>query len=112
MADMTEPLKGAAPYIDEHLRGYIESKGADEWVYQDHTALGGHEHTMHLVLRTIGRKTGQPRLAPLICKEVDGNYIIIASKMGDDAHPLWFVNMQAGGEVAAQVGPKRYRCDW
>lgn len=112
MADMSEGLKSAAPYIDEHLRAYIESNGADTAAYQDHRALGGHERTMHLVLRTVGRKTGQLRLAPLICKQVGSDYIIIASKMGDDADPLWFANMKAGGEVAAQVGPKRYRCDW
>ena len=112
MADMTEPLKGAAPYINEHLRHYIDSDGSDTAVYQDHTALGGLDRTMHLVLRTTGRKSGQPRLAPLICKEVNGDYIVIASKMGDDAHPLWFVNMQAGGEVAAQAGSKRFRCKW
>ncbi len=117
MADMTEPLKEAAPYIDGHLRHYIESNGADGAVYQDHTALGGHARTMHLVLKTVGRKSGLPRLAPLICKEVaksdnGAEYIVIASKMGDDADPLWFVNMRAGGEVAAQVGPKRYRCTW
>ena len=57
MADMTEPLKEAAPYIDGHLRQYIESNGADAAVYQDHTALGGHATVSytHLTLPTILR---------------------------------------------------------
>jgi len=112
MADMLAMLKMAAPSIQDHVRSYIETDGGDAAYFRDNTQFGGDPKTTHLLLKTFGRKTGEPRFAPLIFKEIGGEYVIVASKAGDDSHPTWFLNMRDAKEVAAQVGPKRYRCTW
>lgn len=46
-------------------------------------------------LTTTGRKSGQPREVMLTCPAVvDGAYVIVASRGGDDFHPAWFLNLR------------------
>lgn len=46
-------------------------------------------------LTTTGRKSGQPREVMLTCPAVvDGAYVIVASRGGDDVHPAWFLNLR------------------
>ena len=49
-----------------------------------------------LVLTTTGRRTGQPRRAPLGCVvEPDGSFLVVGSNFGQDHHPAWTVNLMA-----------------
>jgi proline iminopeptidase len=83
-------------YGAEHVRRYQET-GGDE----GHDWQGG---TTTLLLTTVGRKTGEPRVAPLIYREDDdGNYVVVASKGGAPEHPAWFVNLQEDPDVIVQV---------
>jgi deazaflavin-dependent oxidoreductase (nitroreductase family) len=50
-----------------------------------------------------GRRTGEQRRNPLIYREHDGKYLIVASKGGSDAPPAWYLNLQAHPEVTVQV---------
>jgi deazaflavin-dependent oxidoreductase (nitroreductase family) len=54
-----------------------------------------------LLLTTIGRKSGQPRLTPLQFEELDGDYYI-ASARGAQAD--WFKNLQSNPLVQVQLG--------
>jgi deazaflavin-dependent oxidoreductase (nitroreductase family) len=112
MADMTEFLRAGAAGIEEHAKLYVETDGSDEAHYRDMTPMGGHANTTCLLLRTIGRKTGQPRLAALIYKARGEDFVIVASKAGNDAPPPWLLNIEAAKTVDVQVGPKRHRCSW
>lgn len=58
-----------------------------------------------LVLTTVGRKSGQPRLTPLQFEEVDGVYYV-ASARGAIAD--WYRNLVACPKVAVQVGGKYF----
>lgn len=60
-----------------------------------------------LLLTTIGRKSGQPRTAPLLYLEDDGRYVIVASKGGMSHHPLWFHNLVANPQVQVEVGGQK-----
>lgn len=53
-----------------------------------------------LLLTTIGRKSGQPRVTPLQYEEIQGVYYI-ASARGQDAD--WFKNIQKNPNVSIQV---------
>ena len=53
----------------------------------------------HLLLTTTGRRSGQPREAPLACFEIDGKLLIVASNGGSDSPPAWFRNIEANPAV-------------
>jgi deazaflavin-dependent oxidoreductase (nitroreductase family) len=53
-----------------------------------------------MLLTTIGRKSGLPRMTPLQYEEVDGEYYI-ASARGRDAD--WFKNLCANPKVHVQI---------
>lgn len=53
-----------------------------------------------LLLTTIGRKSGQPRVTPLQYEEVDGLYYV-ASARGQRAD--WFKNIQKCPQVSVQI---------
>jgi deazaflavin-dependent oxidoreductase (nitroreductase family) len=112
MADMTEFLRLGAASIEEHTKLYVETDGGRESHLRDMTPMGGRADTKTLLLKTIGRKSGVAQLAPLIYDDHGDDFVIVASKAGNDTPPAWFLNITAADEVAAQVGPKRYRCKW
>jgi deazaflavin-dependent oxidoreductase (nitroreductase family) len=58
-----------------------------------------------LLLTTIGRKSGLPRVTPLQYEEVEGN-IHIASARGIQAD--WFRNILVNPRVVVHVGSKRF----
>ena len=57
-----------------------------------------------LLLTTIGRRSGERRVAPLIYVRDGERYVVIASKGGMDHHPLWYRNLLANPAVEVQVG--------
>lgn len=57
-----------------------------------------------LLLRHVGRKTGQERTSALLYVRDGDNYAVIASKGGDPKHPAWFHNITAKPDLEIQVG--------
>ncbi len=60
-----------------------------------------------LLLRTVGRRTGQPRTAALLYVRDGETYAVVASKGGAPKHPGWFHNLLARPDVEIQVGRQR-----
>ena len=60
-----------------------------------------------LLLRTVGRRTGQPRTAALLYIEDGANRVVVASKGGAPENPGWFHNLRATPDVEIQVGRDR-----
>ena len=58
-----------------------------------------------LLLTTIGRKSGQPRVTPLQFEEA-GELIYIASARGKEAD--WFKNILANPNVQLQIGNRKF----
>jgi proline iminopeptidase len=94
--------------IQDHMRRYIESDGADGHLW-DSTPAGGPGPVPTLLLTTSGRKSGEPRVLPLIYGEAGGSYVVIASKGGAATHPAWYLNLCAQPEVKVQVATKKLR---
>jgi len=59
-----------------------------------------------LLLHTVGRKTGQPRINPLVYLADGDRYVIIASKGGAPKDPQWYRNLMANPDVEIEVGTR------
>jgi deazaflavin-dependent oxidoreductase (nitroreductase family) len=68
-----------------------------------HRLLG----TPTLLLRTTGRRSGAQRTNALVYLADDGNYVVVASKGGDDHPPAWLLNLAAEPSVEVQLGRER-----
>ena len=80
-----------------------------QWLYETTDgrigrSLGGRPM---LLLRTVGRRTGEPRTAALLYVREGKSYVVIASKGGAPQHPGWFHNLVAEPNVEVQVGRER-----
>ncbi|MAE93884.1 MAG: nitroreductase [Deltaproteobacteria bacterium] len=61
-----------------------------------------------VTLTTIGRRSGKPRSVHLACIEHDGEYLVVASAMGQQKHPAWRYNLEANPEVEVQMPGERF----
>jgi deazaflavin-dependent oxidoreductase (nitroreductase family) len=102
-------LKNAASR--EHLLAYIATGGEQGYI-MPHTKESGPGGVLHMVLKSVGRKTGKVRLLPLAYAPYADEYVIVASKSGHADHPAWFLNLTAQDEVEWQVLDKRFRGTW
>jgi deazaflavin-dependent oxidoreductase (nitroreductase family) len=79
--------------------------------YQATEGKEGHRwnNTQTLLLTTIGRKSGEPRVSPLIYDLHRGDYVVVASKGGAPQHPGWYLNIESNPEVEVQVWGDRFK---
>lgn len=105
-----EELKSLS-MADAHALEYLRSEGARGHIW-DFTPVGGYPWTPCLLLETVGRKSGERRIAPLIYGAIDGCFVIVASKGGAPAHPGWYFNIVAMDEVTIQIAAQAFACEW
>jgi deazaflavin-dependent oxidoreductase (nitroreductase family) len=55
------------------------------------------------LLTTTGRKTGQPRVSPLLYLRDGDTVILAASRGGSDKNPMWYLNLKANPKVQVQI---------
>jgi deazaflavin-dependent oxidoreductase (nitroreductase family) len=112
MADQpaAQPADGRS-WVADHLKAYLGSDGADGHIL-DMTALGGRADQKTLLLRTVGRRSGQVLIHPLIYEKVGEDYVIVASKGGAPDHPAWFLNLTAEPQTRFQAGRDHFRGTW
>jgi deazaflavin-dependent oxidoreductase (nitroreductase family) len=55
------------------------------------------------LLTTTGRKTGEPRVSPLLFLREGNRIVLVASKGGSDTHPMWYLNLKANPKVSVQI---------
>ncbi len=60
-----------------------------------------------LLLTTTGRKSGQPRTAPVIYLPEDDRLIVIGSNAGNLRAPAWALNLEANPDAEVEVGRDR-----
>jgi deazaflavin-dependent oxidoreductase (nitroreductase family) len=83
----------------EHIDRYRATNGEEGHDWQG---------TSVLILTTTGRKSGEPRDAPLIYGRNGEDYLIVASKGGADEPPAWYLNIESNPEVEIQVKADRF----
>jgi deazaflavin-dependent oxidoreductase (nitroreductase family) len=64
-----------------------------------------------LLLTTVGRKSGNRYLNPLMYLPDGERYVIFASHQGAPKDPDWFVNLVAAGEATIEVGTEEIEVD-
>ena len=55
------------------------------------------------LLTTIGRKTGQPRVSPLLFLRDGNRIVLVASQGGRTNNPMWYLNLKANPKVTVQI---------
>jgi deazaflavin-dependent oxidoreductase (nitroreductase family) len=75
------------------------------WIYRrSNGKLGGTFGKAPVaLLTTTGRKTGEPRVSPLLYLREGDRVVLVASKGGSDKHPLWYLNLKANPDVSVQI---------
>ncbi len=77
-------------------------------VIEELRANGGNAPSMGgaplLILHTIGAKSGQERLSPLLYRERGDDFVIFASYAGAQVNPAWFHNLVAHPDVTIEIG--------
>lgn len=58
------------------------------------------------LLTTTGRKSGEPRTAPLLFLEDGDRVVLVASQGGQPKHPMWYLNVKANPRVTVQIGSR------
>ncbi|WP_187590255.1 nitroreductase family deazaflavin-dependent oxidoreductase [Gordonia sp. OPL2] len=56
------------------------------------------------LLTTTGRKSGEPRTAPLLYLRKGETFVLVASQGGLPKNPAWYLNLTADPAVSIQVG--------
>jgi F420H(2)-dependent quinone reductase len=91
-----------APWVRDQVELYESSGGQRGNTLRD-TGLPV------VIVTTRGNKSGKIRKTPLMRVEHDGEYLLVASKGGAPANPVWFYNLQADPDnVAVQDGSDRF----
>ena len=80
------------------------SKIIEEFRANEGKVGGPFEGAPLLLLHTVGAKTGQQRVNPMMYQPVDGGYAVFASKGGAHTHPDWYHNVLAHPRVTAEIG--------
>ncbi len=57
-----------------------------------------------LLLTTVGRRSGEERITPVMYHRDGERYVVIASKGGAPDHPAWYRNLTANPLARVEVG--------
>lgn len=91
-----------SPYADLFIK-WMSCGNA--WLYQvSDGRLGGRfQKAPVALLTTIGRKTGEARVSPLLYLRDGDRVILVASRGGSDKTPMWYLNLKAHPKVKVQI---------
>src|SRR3954447_19140674 len=59
-----------------------------------------------LLLHTVGAKSGEPRVHPVMYLLDGDRYLVFASKAGADTNPAWYHNLLAHPDTRIEVGDR------
>jgi deazaflavin-dependent oxidoreductase (nitroreductase family) len=87
-------------YGQAHVDAYIETDGerGHDWRRGAPT----------LILTTVGRKSGEQRMTPLIYGMAGEHPMVVASQGGRPQHPAWYLNLRERPEVDVQIWADRF----
>jgi deazaflavin-dependent oxidoreductase (nitroreductase family) len=69
---------------------------------------GPFEGASLVLLTTVGAKSGQTRVVPVVYRSDGGRIYVFASKAGAPTNPDWYYNLLANPEITIEVGSDTY----
>ncbi len=89
---------------------------ADNWndnIIAEFRANGGKvggpfEGATLLLLHTVGAKSGQQRVSPVMAFDIDGKLAVVGSYAGADKDPAWLHNLRAKPDAHIEIGTDAY----
>lgn len=72
---------------------------------------GGFTGAPMLLATTMGARSGEPRVNPLVYQPVGEDYAIFASAGGATTNPAWFHNIKANPRVTLEVGADTFEAE-
>ncbi len=67
--------------------------------------VGGYfESVTLLLLHSVGARSGEARVHPVMYRDLGDRYAIMASAAGGPANPAWYYNLVANPEASIEVG--------
>ena len=100
MTKNDDVLDSPSGWVAEHTQRYVATDGVEGYLWRGVPTL---------LLTTTGRRSGQKRRTALIFGQDGDRYVVVASKGGAPADPLWYQNLLADPEVEVQVKAERFR---
>jgi deazaflavin-dependent oxidoreductase (nitroreductase family) len=85
-------------------RGVIE-----EFRANDGATTGPFADAPLMLMTTIGAKSGEPRIIPIVYTRDGGRLVIAASKGGAPTNPDWYWNVVANPEVTVELPGEKYQ---
>lgn len=71
----------------------------------NHGKVGGNfEGAPLLLLHSVGAKSGETRISPMMFLPDGDRYLVFASKAGAPTNPDWYHNLKANPDVTIEVG--------
>jgi deazaflavin-dependent oxidoreductase (nitroreductase family) len=61
-----------------------------------------------LILTTKGKQTGLPRTKALMYLPYGKDFVVIASNLGKENHPGWWINLAAEPNASVQIADSQY----
>src|SRR5689334_4810369 len=106
-----EQMVQLAKWVTDHRAAYLDSGGAEGHI-MDMSFLGGYRYETMLLLRYVGRKSGKTMITGLGYFQFGSEIAILGSKGAADDHPIWYLNIKAGGPVAFQIATQAFNATW
>jgi deazaflavin-dependent oxidoreductase (nitroreductase family) len=71
--------------------------------------LGSFDGNPVLLLHHVGRRSGEPRVTPLLYLPDGDDVVVVGSMGGTPKHPAWFHNVCAAPDTEVELGRERRR---
>ena len=109
MARLEDFYARVSPYL-AHRPGATQASRAHAWIVRRTGGrIGGRAFGVQiLVLRSIGRRSGQQRESPMFFLDHGAGFAVIASNGASKRPPAWWLNLQAQPDAQALVRGKIY----
>ena len=84
----------------------------EEFRANDGKVGGRFEGAPLLLLHTVGAKSGEPRVNPVVYQADGDKLVVFASFAGQPKNPAWFHNLMAGGPASVEVGTDTFPAEY
>jgi deazaflavin-dependent oxidoreductase (nitroreductase family) len=106
-----ELLARTGDFVADHRNLYLSSGGGHGHI-MNFAHVGVDKYLPSLLLQTIGRKSGNPSIVPLIYGCHAGEWVVVGSKGGTPEHPAWFLNLREMERCVVQIATQAYVAEW